>query len=124
MASYVTWYGGLVEERFLAAAVATTRNVTRAAARYARNNHPWQNRTGRTEEGIFALEPVVEGLMVKGVWGGASPALYLEMGTSKMPAYPFLRPAAAATYRLAHFAGELRLQLGTGGVGSFVSAAG
>lgn len=120
--SHMTWYGGEIANRATAALVPIVRNVTRAAAEYARRNHPWKNRTGDLELGIFAAEPKIEGDVVRGLWGAPSPALYLEMGTVKMPPYPFLRPAADATYRLANFAAELRLGLSGGSPGGIAHA--
>jgi hypothetical protein len=106
------WYGGAVEKGLEAATLATVGAVTKAAARYARANHPWHSRTvGGLEDSIFAAEPEIKGDHIYSIWGAHFPALYLEYGTAKMPAYPFLRPAAAATYRLANFAGDIRLGL-------------
>lgn len=54
-------------------------------AETARTSHPWNNVTGETEASIQVTETGVTA-------GGAS--IYLEFGTSKMAARPFLRPAA------------------------------
>lgn len=54
-------------------------------AQIARTEHPWNNVTGETEASI---QPTETGVTA----GGAS--FYLELGTSKMAARPFMRPAA------------------------------
>lgn len=109
--TYVQWYGGKVLSELEAATIATVRNVTRAAADYARAEHPWQNDTGQLETSIFAAEPELKGDHVYAIWGAHFPALYLEYGTVKMRPYPFLRPAADKAYRLANFAGAIRHEL-------------
>lgn len=74
------------------------------AAIYAKQNHPWRNRTGTLEGSI---RPVVEahkkGSEFVGVWGSVDVdyALVLELGSfgrAGVPPYPYLRPAADAIY--------------------------
>lgn len=60
---------------------------------HARANHPWQNRTGKLEASLEAW-PTEEGAAYGSV--GVEYAKYVELGTSKMPAFPYLRPAIDA----------------------------
>ena len=95
----ILWYGDAVADGMLEAAIAAVREVTHDAAEHARANHPWQNISGDLEDEIFAAEPIIESPnLVKANWGAPSPALYLELGTVHAKAFPFLRPAADATY--------------------------
>jgi hypothetical protein len=105
------WYGGRVEEGLELATWNTIRAATQAAARIARDNHPWQSETGQLESSVFAAEPEWKGDHIYAIWGAHSPALFLEYGTVKMPPYPFLRPAADRAYKLANFAGGIRHNL-------------
>lgn len=121
--SYITWYGGQVLANQLELAKVVVTRLTREAAEIARANHPWQVRrtdqfTGDLEASIWADEARIEGLEVKGFWGAPPPALWLEMGTVKMAAFPFMRPAQDKAARLANFAGMGRT-LGTGGFGGY-----
>jgi hypothetical protein len=119
--TYVHWYGGRVLAGLEVATMNVVRNVTRAAADIARHNHPWQNRTGQLEASVFAAEPEFRGDHIYALWGAHWPALYLEYGTVKMDAYPFLRPAAAEAYKLAHFAGAIRGELsGSSGLSMYL----
>lgn len=68
---------------------------------HAKENHPWQNRTGTLEGSIRPVAPAQKrGNEFVGLWGSTDVeyALALELGTVKMPAYPYLRPAADAVY--------------------------
>jgi hypothetical protein len=96
---YVQWYGREVGDAVEAEVIAEVAATTQRAASYAAAHHPWQNLSGELEAGIFADEPVVDGLVVRGRWGAPSPALYLEYGTARSRAFPFLRPAADYAYR-------------------------
>jgi len=109
--TYVHWFGGKVLEGLDVATWNTISQATKAAARYARANHPWHSETGQLEASIFAAEPEYRGDHIFAIWGAHYPALFLEYGTVNMPAYPFLRPAADQAYKLANFAGAIRTQL-------------
>jgi HK97 gp10 family phage protein len=109
--THVSWYGGRILTDMEARTMAVVGNVTKAAASEARANHPWQNRTGQLEDSIFAAEPEYKGEEIVSFWGAHFPALFLEYGTVKMPAYPFLRPAFDKVARLANFAGAIRHEL-------------
>lgn len=93
------WYGEAVEARIAAVALAAVQEIATAAAAHAIDNHPWQNDTGETEASVFvnAAELTPAGI-ARCSWGAAGAALFLEYGTVKMPAYPWLRPAQDATY--------------------------
>lgn len=58
-------------------------------AQYARDNHPWQNRTGKTEASIHVERGAAHEFAV--VFGGAS--IFLEWGTVNMPPFPYIQPA-------------------------------
>jgi hypothetical protein len=108
--SVFIWYGAEVEAKCVATAVAVTRQITRAAAQYAEGHHDlWENDTYETQNSVFWSEPRVDpvGPTVHGYWGAHGAALFLEFGTVKMAARPWLRPAADATYKMAAFAGAL-----------------
>lgn len=104
------WYGEAVEARVAAAAMAGVKAIAELAADHARANHPWKNRTEETEASIFVGEPhITPADVVRCPWGAAGAAVFLEYGTAKMPAYPFLRPAQDATYP--HLLGTMRASL-------------
>ena len=56
----------------------------------AREDHPWKNRTG-TLEGSIESWPTAEGAAYGSL--GCKYAIYLEFGTARMPAFPYLRPS-------------------------------
>lgn len=93
------WFGERVEARITAAAMLGVHEVAQAAAEHARSNHPWRSETGAEGASVFVTEPRLRDGQVREFWGADSPAIFLEFGTHHMPAFPFLRPAADATYR-------------------------
>jgi HK97 gp10 family phage protein len=83
-----------------AAAVAIDRTMADCVAD-AKANHPWENVTGTLEGSIRVVSFAgLHGLAIVGTWGSADVmyAIFLELGTSRMPPYPFLRPAADRNY--------------------------
>lgn len=95
------WNGAEIEAKALAAAKRGVDATMGEAVREAKNRHPWRNRTGTLEGSVRIVQTAhADGLVVKGRWGSADVkyAIFLELGTSKMPAYPFLRPAADREY--------------------------
>ena len=68
--------------------------VTQEIAQEAQQNHYFQNQTGNLEASIQAL-PVIEknGEIIGQVKAGMEYAQYVEFGTSKISAKPFLTPA-------------------------------
>lgn len=90
--------------------MAATKKTTDAAAETAKQNHPWQTRSGAEESSIHSDSPVLHGAEIIGTWGADDPeSLHLELGTSHARAFPFLRPAADAHYP--HYAGLIRASL-------------
>lgn len=102
------WNGAAIVAKYEAKAAAAVRVATHAAAAHAAANHPWRDETGAETASIHAEEPRVEPGMVIGRWRADSPAFYLEVGTVHMPAFPFLRPAADATYGHGRLVGLIR----------------
>lgn len=119
------WFGRKVTEKMRRAQVAGVNETLGASVVHAKQNHPWQNRTGALEGGIQIVEFAApkEGGGVKGVWGvtDARQARILEEGGTikaksakalhfviggehvvvkqvTIPPYPYLRPAADETY--------------------------
>lgn len=123
--STVTWNGDAVTAKMKRAQIKAVNATMGAAVNHAKRNHPWQNRTGLLEGGINVVDqaaPTATG--VTGTWGvqDAVQARILELGgvivaknaaalaiplpgggvvfrkSVTIPAYPYLRPAADATY--------------------------
>jgi hypothetical protein len=105
------WNGLRVRSRVIAASKLAIDEVTSAAVAHAKDNHPWQNQTG-TLEGSLQMRPATAPrgtrATISGYWGSFTVgyAIFLELGTEHIPAMPYLRPAADATYPL--LAGRIR----------------
>lgn len=95
------WRGQLLTQRVRRAQRRGVDATMADAVIHAKQNHPWENRTGTAEGSIQIAEPArdVPG-GVRGVWGSLEVAYFkfLEQGTANMQAMPSLRPAADATY--------------------------
>lgn len=96
------WNGKRIERDIKTAAVRATRETTEAAALRARSDHGWLSQTGTAERSIQAQPPTVTGDRIEGHFGSYGPEAYyfifLEVGTSKMPADDTLRRAADAEF--------------------------
>jgi len=93
------WYGEGVHARVAAVAMAAVKEIAERAAEFARDHHPWRNQSYDTEGSIWVGDPYITSAdVVRCAWGAGGAAIFLEFGTVKMPAYPFLRPAQDASY--------------------------
>lgn len=95
------WFGSDVTEKVRRAQVAGINRTMAEAAIHAKNNHEWINRTGVLEGSIGIAE---YGRRTQtgaaGTWGSQDVkyAIFHEVGTSTIPARPYLRPAADVVY--------------------------
>lgn len=108
----LSWRGAEVLARAKAAVRIGIDETTSACVNHAKSNHPWRNETG-TLEGSLQMRPAIdEGGRIVGRWGSFTVdyAIYLEVGTRFMPAFPYLRPAADAEYP--HLAARIKAALG------------
>lgn len=119
------WFGKALTEKMAAAQVKGVNQTMAACVVHAKNNHPWQNRTGLLEGAIdIAAYAAPYGNGVKGTWGVrdmVQARILEEGGTIKpvnakalaipqadgsvrfassvtIPPYPYLRPAADVQY--------------------------
>jgi len=96
------WNGREIARDVKAAAVRATEQTTEAAAARARSDHGWRSRTGTAERSIQSQPPAVVGDRIEGQFGSYGPEAYyfifLEVGTSKMPADDTLRRAGDAEF--------------------------
>lgn len=72
--------------------------VTQALiSNFAKQNHPYKDRTGQLTNSIQPSEVTVTETMVEGaILADKDYASYVELGTSKSHPYPFLFPALAS----------------------------
>jgi len=105
----VKWRGKQVKARIGDAARKGVDSTMSLAVIQAKSNHAWNNRTGTLEGSIKTSQPAArEGNTVRGLWGSTDVryALIHELGgapgmapgPAAIPARPYLRPAADATY--------------------------
>lgn len=119
------WFGAKVSKAVKAAQIEGVNATMAAASARAKRNHSWNNRTAVLEGSIGIAEPAAKtGDQVRGTWGSKDVryALIHELGgiikpvrakalmfraddgtfvvarQVKMPARPYLRPAADAEY--------------------------
>ncbi len=119
------WNGPAVTAKLKAAQIAGVNATMGRCVVHAKRNHPWRNRTAQLEGSIQLVDNArAEGNGVRGVWGvtDQAQALMLELGGIitpvkakalkipmpdgsfrfvkwvRIPAYPYLRPAADAIY--------------------------
>jgi len=108
----IDWTGKEYLRRVLTAQKRAVNRIMSRCVIHAKQNHPWTNRTGILEGSIRITDYAYEDRHgVAGLWGSADTAyaIFLELGTSRMPAFPFLRPAADAVYP--ELVGELSRQM-------------
>jgi HK97 gp10 family phage protein len=106
------WEGERVKRKMFDAITFGINKTMEDSVVYAKNNHPWVYRTGKLERSIKIAEfakQVQNGFI--GVWGSVATkyAIFLELGTSRMRAFPFLRPSADVNYR--NLAGHIQSKL-------------
>lgn len=95
MASRLHWRGGEIKARAVAAAKLGIDQTTAAMVADAKSTHTFRNVTG-VLEGSIRMEPAsVQGRRIVGRFGSWNViyAIFVELGTVKMAARPFLRPA-------------------------------
>lgn len=67
------------------------------AANYAKENHPYKNRTTNMETSVEPMPVTIDGTQVNsGVHAPMPYSVHLEYGTSKMKPYPSIIPAVEA----------------------------
>lgn len=126
----IRWNGNNIVMAAQEACIAGINDTVIMGAELARHAHIWDNRTGQTEAAVFAEPARLEdgGTWVWGHWGirelpridddtGAveavstvDVALFLEFGTVKMEARPWIYPAWDATKELLRVNVEARLR--------------
>lgn len=94
------WRGAEIAAKASVAARTGIDKTTSEAVTYAKQNHEWQNVTGTLEGSLQMRAAEPDGTRMVGRWGSftVNYALWLEIGTSKMPARPYLRPSADVNY--------------------------
>lgn len=108
MAGRLIWKGQEVEARVAAASQAAVDETNEAGATLARGAAPF--RTGELQGSIGTEPASVSGDQVKGQLVARAPhSIFVELGTSKMPAQPYLRPSADAEN--SKLAGRIRSRL-------------
>ena len=101
MAARITWLGGEIRRRAQRAQAIGVNKIMSECVDHAKRNHPWTFRSGTLHGSIRIVRFARPGKGgVRGEWGSADVkyAIYLELGTSRMKPYPYLRPAADEWY--------------------------
>lgn len=95
MASRFNWYGGRVKARTLIATRLAIDQTTAAMVEDAKTSHSFRNVTGTLEGSIQMRPAVLRGMRWIGQFGSWSVnyAIFVELGTRRMAARPYLRPA-------------------------------
>ena len=97
----LTWQGDKLKRKMESAEIKGVNATMAACAVHAKRHHPWVNRFGFLERSIGIVEHAKDdGRGVRGLWGSQDIvyAIFQELGTKRMMARPYLRPAADAIY--------------------------
>lgn len=92
----ITQARNYVKRKMEAYAVEYVRRAVRQAAQYAKDNHPYQNRTGNLTRSIQSV-PTRTGAYLSARMDYAP---YVEFGTRRSRPYPYLRPAIEYVVKL------------------------
>lgn len=95
------WFGDDIKKRWMRACAMGINRTMAVCVAVAKDNHPWENRTGTAERSIsIARAAKATGEVLYGIWGSLQVAYFLalEFGTQLRRAYPTLRPTAARVY--------------------------
>ena len=94
------WFGDDIKKRWMRACAMGINRTMAVCVAVAKDNHPWENRTGTAERSISIAKASKAGPEPFGVWGSLQVAYFLalEFGTQLRRAYPTLRPTAAQVY--------------------------
>lgn len=100
MSSHVEWKGDEIVSNMGKATALGIDQVLALCVEDAKENHTFENQTGLLEGSIQSRPAKAVGLKWVGVWGSFAVeyAIFVESGTVKLRARPFLRPAAARQY--------------------------
>jgi HK97 gp10 family phage protein len=94
------WRGAQVRAQLEIATIEGINETTEDCVQDAKANHPFTTRTGTAVESIQRKPATASATKISGRYGGRKIRyfFYLEFGTSKMQAFPTLRPAADRNY--------------------------
>ena len=100
MASRVHWKGDQIVTNMGKATALGIDQVLAMCVNDAKNDHNFVNRTGLLEGSIQSRPAQISGGRWVGSWGSFNVdyAIFVEAGTIKLQARPFLRPAADRNY--------------------------
>lgn len=106
------WKGEEVKKKVADAVMFGINKTMEDCVVYAKNNHPWMYRTGKLERSVKIAQFAQKvGNGFSGIWGSVATlyAIFLELGTSRMRPFPFLRPSADVNYK--HLTGHIASKL-------------
>jgi HK97 gp10 family phage protein len=96
----LNWKGDELKKKMDRVVPWAINSIMADCVREAKQVHPWKVRTGTLQGGIQMRVAELIGSAWVGLWGvwGVLYAIFQELGTVKMRANPFLRPAADKLY--------------------------